>query len=116
MRKLDPEQAEVVAAEGYTKHVLLKAGDLASEGARVQIVTIAAGDTVEDHFHRQTREFYHVLEGECELVVNGAEMRLVAGEMLLMEPGDVHRLMNPGPRLFRVLVFKTNAGDDTYWS
>jgi putative monooxygenase len=115
MRLLDPTRAEVVSADTYTKHILLQAADLAAEGTRVQIVTIAAGDTVADHYHRHTREFYYVLQGRCHLLVNEQELTLTVGDMLLMEPDDVHRLTNPGPEPFRVLVFKTNADDDTYW-
>lgn len=116
MRILRVDNAEEVAASGYTKHILLGAEALASAGTRVQIVTIAAGDTVADHYHRATREFYYVLEGSCLLRVDEMVVILTAGDMLLMEPGDVHRLTNPGQGSFRVLVFKTNSDDDTYWA
>ncbi len=41
---------------------------------------------------------------------------LAPGDMMLMEPGDVHALTNSGDEPFELLVFKTNAADgDTYW-
>jgi quercetin dioxygenase-like cupin family protein len=39
------------------------------------------------------------------------------GDVLLMEPGDVHALTNRGEEGFELLVFKTNAsGADIQWS
>ena len=103
-------------ADGYTKRILLNAEDLQNEGARVQIVTIQPGDTIADHYHRTTREFYFILQGRCRLTVNGETVVLRRDDMLLMEPGDVHSLANHGTIPFVLLVFKTNGEKDTFWS
>jgi quercetin dioxygenase-like cupin family protein len=53
----------------------------------------------------------------CELVVNGERYEMRPGDVLLMEPGDVHELSNQGGVPFELLVFKTNAAYfDTKWS
>jgi quercetin dioxygenase-like cupin family protein len=108
------EQATIQAA-GYTKQILADSEALQCPGARVQVVTIQPGDTIEDHYHRRAHEFYYILQGTCRLTVNGQTRSLAPGDMLLMEPGDVHNLSNPGSAPFRVLVFKTNGDDDTHW-
>ena len=107
---------EPVQAEGYTKHILLDAEDLQSDGARVQVVTIQPGDTIADHYHRETREFYLVLQGRCQLTVNSQTSILRRDDMMLMEPDDIHKLVNHGNIPFVLLVFKTNAEQDTFWS
>lgn len=116
MKIIQLRDREPVRANGYTKHILLDAEDLQNDGARVQIVTIQPGDTIADHYHRTTREFYLVLQGRCRLIVNGETEVLRRDDMLLMEPGDVHRLTNHGSIPFVLLVFKTNAEKDTFWS
>ncbi|MFN2179673.1 MAG: cupin domain-containing protein [Candidatus Promineifilaceae bacterium] len=116
MKIIRLDEREPVEAEGYRKLILLDEEDLHSKGARVQIVTIQPGDTVADHYHERAREFYLVLQGRCELTVNGETSTLRRDDMLLMEPGDVHSLSNHGAIPFVVLVFKTNGENDTHWS
>ena len=116
MKFIQLQDREPVQAKGYTKHILLDAEDLQSNGARVQIVTIQPGDTIADHYHRTTREFYIVLQGRCQLTVNGETVVLRRDDMLLMEPGDTHKLVNHGTIPFVLLVFKTNAEKDTFWA
>jgi quercetin dioxygenase-like cupin family protein len=104
------------SARGYRKQPLVAAEALAAMGTLVQVVEMAPGDTIPDHVHDSAREFYCVLSGRCLLTVGGDTWRLEPGGMLLMEPGDVHRLYNDGAELFRLLVFKTNAAPgDTHW-
>ena len=86
-----------------------------SAGTLVQIVTIQPGDTVAAHVHQTAREFYVVLQDRCRLTVNEETTIVRLGHMLLMEPGDVHSLHNPGQIPFLVMVFTTNGADDTHW-
>ena len=116
MKTIRLRDREPLQAEGYTKHILLDAEDLHNDGARVQIVTIQPGDTIANHYHRTTREFYLVLQGRCRLTVNGETLALRRDDMLLMEPDDVHSLANHGTIPFVLLVFKTNGEKDTFWS
>ena len=116
MKQVDITDEGWISASGYKKNVLLTEMDLQSKGARVQVVHIAAGETVADHFHESSFEVYYVLEGQCTLFANGERVLLQPGSLLLMEPGDVHSLHNHGSEPFLVLVFKTNAEEgDTFW-
>jgi len=111
------DEAGWVNGRGYRKQVVADTAVLAAPGAFVQVVEIAPGETIPDHSHRTSREVYAVLNGRCHLIVNGESRRLEAGDMLLMEPGDIHRLHNDGDEPFRLLVFKTSATDeDTFWA
>lgn len=101
---------------GYRKNRLLSAGELQQPGTLFQIVSLPPGKTIAPHAHRVTTEVYIVRRGVCELTVNDKRVRLHPGDLVLMEPGDVHALANPGPEPFEVLVFKTNAGEgDIVW-
>ena len=101
---------------GYRKRRLLSAGELRQPGTLLQVVVVPPGDHIPPHRHATSVEVYVVTRGVCELVVNGARHELRPGDVLLMEPGDVHELTNHGEEAFEVLVFKTNAGKgDVVW-
>lgn len=102
--------------DGYRKNRLLTAEALRQPGAWLQIVVIPPGSHVPAHHHETSVEVYHVLSGICEIVVNDDLITVGPGDTMLMEPGDIHALTNPGDEPFELLVFKTNAADgDTVW-
>ncbi|MBP6016645.1 MAG: cupin domain-containing protein [Candidatus Promineofilum sp.] len=104
------------AGRGYRKSRLLSAETLGQSGTLLQIVAIPAGAHVPPHSHRTSVEVYIVRRGVCELTVDGLSHELRPGDVVLMEPGDVHELFNPGEEVFEVWVFKTNAFDgDAVW-
>ena len=109
------------AGRGYRKRRLLSAGDLRQPGALLQVVVVPPGSPpsgghIPPHSHATSVEVYVVRRGVCELIVNGARHEMRPGDVLLMEPGDVHELTNRGSEPFELLVFKTNAGEsDTAW-
>ena len=116
MKEIELDESNWIQSHGYLKNILLKGDDLESEGSLVQVVIIPPSSQIPDHYHKTSREFYLVLDGESIIKVNDTEQVLRPGDMLLTEPGDVHNLQNEGHQEFRLLVFKTNAGrDDIFW-
>ena len=102
---------------GYRKRRLLSAGELRQEGALVQVVVVAPRANIPPHRHQTSIEVYVITRGVCELVVNGERREMRPGDILLMEPGDVHELTNWSDEPFELLVFKTNAGEgDVVWN
>ena len=102
---------------GYRKRRLLSADELRQPGALLQVVVVPPGSHIPPHSHRTSVEVYVVTRGVCELIVNGQRHTMRPGDVLLMEPGDVHALTNRGEEGFELLVFKTNAsGADIQWS
>lgn len=117
MRRIVVDEAGWVNGRGYRKQVVADTAVLAAPGTFAQVVKMEPGEIIPDHVHQSSREFYVVLNGRCQLTVNGTDYHLKPGDMLLMEPGDVHRLYNDGDEPFRLLVFKTNATtEDTIWN
>ncbi len=101
---------------GYRKRRLLSAGELRQAGALLQVVVVPPGSHIPPHRHGTSVEVYVVTRGVCELIVNGQAHEIRPGDVLLMEPGDVHELTNHGTEVFELLVFKTNVGlADTKW-
>ena len=44
----------------------------------------------EPHYHRELREVYLVARGSSRMVVNGEEIVLNAGDVIVVEPGEMH--------------------------
>ena len=97
---------------GYRKRRLLSADELRQPGALLQVVVVPPGSHIPPHSHRTSVEVYVVTRGNCDLIVNGARHEMRPGDVILMEPGDVHALTNHGNEVFELLVFKTNAGEE----
>ena len=117
MKTIHSEGDDWQAGRGYRKRRLLSADELRQPGALLQVVVVPPGSHIPPHSHATSVEVYVVRRGVCELVVNGARREMRPGDVLLMEPGDVHALTNRGEEGFELLVFKTNAsGADIQWS
>ena len=116
MKTIRIEGDDWQAGRGYRKRRLLSAEELRQPGALLQVVVVPPGSHIPPHSHRTSVEVYVVTRGNCELIVNGARHEMRPGDIILMEPGDVHALTNHGDEAFELLVFKTNAGEgDTRW-
>ena len=116
MKTIHSEGDDWQAGRGYRKRRLLSADELRQPGALLQVVVVPPGSHIPPHSHATSVEVYVVRRGMCELVVNGEQREMQPGDVLLMEPGDVHELTNHGAEAFELLVFKTNAAPgDTAW-
>jgi quercetin dioxygenase-like cupin family protein len=116
VKRLELDDANWTIVQGYRKNILLTGDDLECDGALVQVVVIQPNDELRRHYHKTSREFYHVLDGESTVTVNDTQQVLRTGDMLMMEPGDVHSFRNGSKGEFRLLVFKTNVTEnDTFW-
>ena len=117
MKTIHSEGDDWQAGRGYRKRRLLSADELRQPGALLQVVVVPPGSHIPPHSHATSVEVYVARRGVCELMVNGQRHTLRPGDVLLMEPGDVHALTNRGEEGFELLVFKTNAsGADIQWS
>ncbi len=47
-------------------------------------------DNSRNHYHKQMTEFYYVLKGEGEIVLDGERRHIQAGELVLIPPGVWH--------------------------
>jgi len=107
---IDPQKWQHLP--GYRRNILLTGADLHSPGTRVQMVSMAPGDSISDHYHKTSYEVYCVLKGQCTLIVDGQEIILRPRTLITIEPGDIHQLHNHGHETFELLVFKTNSQPD----
>ena len=58
------------------------------------IVQFQAGQDFKAHYHNIMEENFYVLEGKVDIEVDGAVHTLEKGQMIHVEPGEVHYVVN----------------------
>jgi mannose-6-phosphate isomerase-like protein (cupin superfamily) len=58
--------------------------------------TIAVGDSVTEHYHKVTEEFYYILSGTGLMKINDEEEQVNPGDTVIILPGMRHKITNNG--------------------
>jgi quercetin dioxygenase-like cupin family protein len=58
----------------------------------------------EPHFHAEMYEVYLVVEGQSAAKVNGQPVRLRAGSVLVVEPGEPHTFTESTPDYYHFVI------------
>lgn len=96
------------APEGPNPHGVSARPLHQNEHTQVTMVTLQPGEALKLHV-TPVDVFFYVLEGSGVVEIGG-EQQIVSKDMLVDSPARLpHRLMNPGPEVFRFLVVKTPA-------
>lgn len=100
------EQGRSLEVLGISMLEKANSADLSGGAAvLVQIVPPAGGPP--PHLHRDTDEFFYVLEGELDVWIAHRRTKLVAGMSATLPRGVVHAFTNPTKKPARVLVVVT---------
>lgn len=58
------------------------------------IVQFQAGQDFKAHYHNVMEENFFILEGEVDIIVDGVTHRLTQGQLIHIEPSEVHYVVN----------------------
>lgn len=58
------------------------------------LVRFNPGEDFQAHYHNVMEENFYILEGKVDIVVDGKKNTLSAGDMIHIEPGEVHYVKN----------------------
>jgi mannose-6-phosphate isomerase-like protein (cupin superfamily) len=58
----------------------------------------------EPHYHRELREVYLVARGDSTIVVGETSVSLHAGDVMVVEPGEVHTFVKSTPDYFHFVL------------
>jgi mannose-6-phosphate isomerase-like protein (cupin superfamily) len=58
--------------------------------------TIPVGETVTEHYHKITEEFYYILDGTGLMKIEGEEREVGPGDTVIIVPGQRHKIANNG--------------------
>ena len=64
------------------------------------------------HYHAKVENFYIVLEGTVQAIVERKKYRLGSGEIAFIPPGVKHAAGNAGDKVARVIEIYAPAGQD----
>jgi len=69
----------------------------------------------EKHYHAQTYEVYLVARGKSTAIVDDQEITLVAGDVLVVEPGEVHTFADSSKDYFHFVVHTPFVKGDKFF-
>lgn len=72
------------------------------------------------HFHKKAQQFFFILKGEAEFLIENKEITVRPMEGLTIYPGDKHKIMNQGTSDLEFILFsfpstendRTNCDED----
>lgn len=67
------------------------------------IVQFQAGQDFKAHYHNVMEEDFYILEGEVDILVDGAKYTLTQGQIIHIEPGEVHYVINNSNSVVRMV-------------
>lgn len=70
----------------------IQAGGVKSHS--LAMVTIQPGKGSDSHFHKNSDESYLILSGRAAMQINNEHFELGPGEVVLIEPMDIHQITN----------------------
>lgn len=68
----------------------------------------------EKHFHKKMHEVYLIASGTSTAVVNGKETHLMRGDILVIEPGEIHTFVENSTDYLHFVVHCPFVKDDKY--
>ncbi|MDR0652778.1 MAG: cupin domain-containing protein [Synergistaceae bacterium] len=58
------------------------------------VVQFQGGQDFKAHYHNVMEENFYILEGEVDIVVDGKTYHLTPGQMIHIEPSEIHYVIN----------------------
>lgn len=55
-------------------------------------IMLQPGDSASEHFHTDTIEVFYCIRGNAEFLVNGKYISIKKGNLLFVEPGEIHSI------------------------
>ena len=67
------------------------------------VVQFQPGEDFKAHYHKIMEENFFVLEGEIDIVVDGVVNHLKAGDLIHIEPEEVHYCINNSDKTIKMI-------------
>ena len=78
--------------------------------------TVPAGGSTTRHYHRNSEEFYFILEGGGIMEIDGKERRVSPGDAILIPPGSWHQITASESLRFLCCCAPPYAHEDTWFA
>ncbi|MDQ2808159.1 MAG: cupin domain-containing protein [Chloroflexota bacterium] len=78
--------------------------ELFAAGPVLPAIGFANAGINERHYHRALYEVYLIVRGDSTMILNDQRIRLHAGDVLVVEPGEVHTFVGSSPDYFHFVL------------
>ncbi|MBN2345467.1 MAG: cupin domain-containing protein [Candidatus Aminicenantes bacterium] len=86
---------------------------LAEAGLPIQLgVRSGAALSARKHLHKTLAEYFLLLAGELKLQVNEATLEMKKGDLVVVEPGETHRVLSATPDTRLLLLMPPPVEND----
>jgi mannose-6-phosphate isomerase-like protein (cupin superfamily) len=78
--------------------------------------SVAEGSSTERHYHKQSEEFYFVLEGEGTMEIDSEIHSVASGDAILIPPGAWHQITASSSLRFLCCCAPPYSHEDTFFA
>jgi mannose-6-phosphate isomerase-like protein (cupin superfamily) len=110
MKLIKPSEKEWLDRQGYSKKIFAE-----EKGNLVQMLRIKPGDGAPLHHHKILREIFYFLNSGGYFIVNKEKIPIIKGEVLIIEPNEVHTTFNDSNEDLFYICFKTKSAPDDFY-
>jgi quercetin dioxygenase-like cupin family protein len=112
----DQETRQKSKVPGRVRVFLVGKNICDSEFLKADTVTYEPNASVGEHYHH-CESFIYVLQGECEVTINGTPHHVWEHTMVYLAPGDRHFVKNTGKSEMVMLeAFAPQSRSESVWS
>ncbi|MEM9017885.1 MAG: cupin domain-containing protein, partial [Verrucomicrobiota bacterium] len=86
------EQTPFTTADGSTIRSILDSTNAPVVKQSLAEAALPPGGATERHYHRESEEFYFILEGEGKMEIDGTAQPVKPGDGILIPPGSWHQI------------------------
>ena len=99
-----------------TAGIVCKVSTVSTNGAYTVLeLSLPAGAGAPMHIHEREDEVFYILEGSCEILINGESHLAETGAVVVLPKNTAHAFRNIGETPNRILITATPGGLDTYF-
>ena len=92
-----------ITKDGSTIRELMHPEHHAAQNQSLAEAIVPAGTTTLLHKHHKTEEFYHILEGEGEMVLGDERFNVTVGDTVCITPNTAHQITALGDKDLRFI-------------
>lgn len=78
------------------------------------VLNIGKGEVLPGHTHLESTLFLQVMEGSANVITDGRETSLVAGELMQVDGQESMQVVNTGEQVLRLYVTISPIGTDAF--
>ncbi len=109
------EQEPFTTKDGSTIRSILDSANAPVEKQSLAEATIPVGGETERHWHKESEEFYFILEGSGMMEIDGETRQVGVGDAILIPAGAWHQIKAKEALRFLCCCAPPYRHDDTYF-